>query len=64
MDAKVVGHELFYRVQKVWGITAGSVEEIKRYRQMGAQMVPWGGDFTLMNVLKTCSEELDQVPGA
>ncbi|MEM7126183.1 MAG: aldolase/citrate lyase family protein [Chloroflexota bacterium] len=49
---------------KVWGITAGSVEEIKRYQEMGAQIVPWGGDFALMNVLKTCSEELDGVPGA
>ena len=49
---------------KVWSITAGSVEEIRRYREMGAQMVPWGGDFALMNVLKNCSQELDSVPGA
>ena len=49
---------------KVWGITAGSVDEIKRYRDQGAQIVPWGGDFSLMNVLKDCSEDLDGVPGA
>ena len=49
---------------KLWGITAGSVDEIQRYREMGAQMVPWGGDFSLMNVLKDCSEDLDSVPGA
>ena len=49
---------------KLWGITAGSVDEIQRYREMGAQMVPWGGDFSLMNVLKDCSEDLDGVPGA
>ena len=49
---------------KLWGITAGSVDEIKRYRDKGAQMVPWGGDFSLMNVLKDCSEDLDSVPGA
>ena len=49
---------------KLWGITAGSVEEIKRFRGMGAQMVPWGGDFSLMNVLKGCSEDLDEVQGA
>ena len=49
---------------KLWGITAGSVDEIKRYRELGAQMVPWGGDFSLMNVLKDCSEDLDSVPGA
>ncbi len=49
---------------KVWGITAGSVEQIKRYRAMGAQIVPWGGDFALMNVLKNSSQELDEVPGS
>lgn len=49
---------------KIWGITAGSVEEIKRYRAMGAQIVPWGGDFALMNVLKQCGAELDGIDGA
>lgn len=49
---------------KIWGITAGSIDEIKHYRQMGAQMVPWGGDFALMNILQNCSVELDGVPGA
>ncbi len=49
---------------KVWGITAGSVEQIKRYRSLGAQIVPWGGDFALRTVLQTCSQELDQIPGA
>jgi 4-hydroxy-2-oxoheptanedioate aldolase len=44
-----------------WGITAGSVEDIARYRKLGAQIVPWGGDFALANVLKRCSEELDSV---
>ena len=52
------------KYNKVWGITAGSLDEIQRYRAMGAQMVPWGGDFALMNVLKQCSTDLDQVPGA
>ena len=49
---------------KLWGITAASVDDIKRFREMGAQMVPWGGDFSLMNVLKQCSADLDVVPGA
>jgi len=49
---------------KFWCITAGSLDEIKRYRQMGAQMIPCGGDFSLMNVLKECSVQLDEVPGA
>ncbi|MFT5197201.1 MAG: 4-hydroxy-2-oxoheptanedioate aldolase [Candidatus Promineifilaceae bacterium] len=46
---------------KVWARTAGSVEEIAKYREMGAQMVPWGGDFSLMNVLKEASEGLDSI---
>lgn len=49
---------------KVWGITAGSVEEIQRYRALGAQIVPWGGDFALRTVLQNCSQDLDQIPGA
>jgi 2-keto-3-deoxy-L-rhamnonate aldolase RhmA len=49
---------------KIWGITAGSLEQIQRYRSMGAQMVPWGGDFALRTVLENCSKDLDQVPGA
>jgi 4-hydroxy-2-oxoheptanedioate aldolase len=48
---------------KAWGITAASTDDIVRYRRLGAQMVPWGGDFALVNVLKRCSEELDQVLG-
>jgi 2-keto-3-deoxy-L-rhamnonate aldolase RhmA len=44
-----------------WGITAGSLEDLTRYRKLGAQIVPWGGDFALMNVLRRCSEELDGV---
>jgi len=49
---------------KMWGITAGSPEQIKRFRGMGAQMVPWGGDFALMNVLKQASSDLDSVLNA
>jgi 4-hydroxy-2-oxoheptanedioate aldolase len=49
---------------KIWGITAGSPADIQRYRAMGAQIVPWGGDFALMNVLKNCSLDLDNIPGA
>ncbi len=46
---------------KAWGVTAGSVDELARYRRLGAQMVPWGGDFALVGVLSHCSEELDGV---
>jgi 2-keto-3-deoxy-L-rhamnonate aldolase RhmA len=48
---------------KAWGRTASSIEELASYRQQGAQMVPWGGDFALMNVLREASQQLDSVPG-
>lgn len=46
-----------------WGRTAGSVEELEKFRGMGAQMLPWGGDFALMKVLENCSKELDEILG-
>ncbi len=45
---------------KVWGIAVGSLEQLKQYQGMGAQMVPWGGDFALMGVLENCRNELDK----
>jgi len=51
------------RHKKAWGITAGTLEDLARYRKMGAQMVPWGGDFHLMKVLEKCSNELNEVLG-
>jgi 4-hydroxy-2-oxoheptanedioate aldolase len=45
--------------KKVWGIAVGSLEQLKRYQAMGAQIVPWGGDFSLMSVLDARSKELD-----
>jgi 4-hydroxy-2-oxoheptanedioate aldolase len=44
-----------------WGIAVGSIEDVRRYRALGAQVVPWGSDFALRYVLKQCSEELDSV---
>ncbi len=32
---------------KAWGKTAGSLQEMEAALKMGAQMVPWGGDFAL-----------------
>ena len=46
---------------KVWARTASSIEELNRYREQGSKMIPWGGDFALMNVLRTASEQLDSV---
>lgn len=44
---------------KAWGRTASAIDELAQYRRMGAQMVPWGGDFALVKVLQACSRELD-----
>ena len=48
---------------KVWSIV-GSREQAERYRGMGAQMIPWGGDFALKDVLKNASSELDEILGS
>jgi 2-keto-3-deoxy-L-rhamnonate aldolase RhmA len=46
---------------KAWGVAVGSIENLAHYRQLGAQILPWGGDFALSRVLKECSKELDSV---
>ncbi|MBM3280476.1 MAG: 4-hydroxy-2-oxovalerate aldolase [Candidatus Handelsmanbacteria bacterium] len=51
------------RHQKAWGLPAGSPADLKRYQQMGSRLAIWGGDFSLINVLKTCSEQLDEAVG-
>jgi 4-hydroxy-2-oxoheptanedioate aldolase len=48
------------RFEKVWGIAIGSLDDLTRYRKMGAQIIPWGGDFDLLKVLETRSKELDE----
>ncbi|MEM7118065.1 MAG: aldolase/citrate lyase family protein [Chloroflexota bacterium] len=48
---------------KVWGRTASSIDEVATYHAQGAKMVPWGGDFALMNVLREASEQMDSKPG-
>ncbi len=48
------------RHRKAWGIPAGSAEDLRRYHRQGAQLVPWGGDFSLMKVLEECSKQLDE----
>ena len=48
---------------KAWGRTAGSVEDLERFIGMGAQMLPWGGDWALTKVLENSSKELDQILG-
>ena len=50
---------------KVWGCPGGSVEQIEKLHQQGAQLIAHGGEFkTLMDMLKNCSEQLDEIYGA
>ncbi|MCY3573355.1 MAG: aldolase/citrate lyase family protein [Chloroflexi bacterium] len=46
---------------KVWGRTAGAIAEVDSYRRQGSLMIPYGGDFALMNVLREASAELDDM---
>jgi len=48
---------------KAWGRTAGSVEELERFVGMGAQMLPWGGDWALTKVLEQSGVELNEILG-
>jgi 2-keto-3-deoxy-L-rhamnonate aldolase RhmA len=48
---------------KAWGTTAGTIEDLARYRRMGAQVVPWIGDFALAALLRKGREELDAALG-
>jgi len=44
---------------KAWGAAAGSLETLLGYRQQGAQVLVWGGDFLLRQALAKCSADLD-----
>jgi 2-keto-3-deoxy-L-rhamnonate aldolase RhmA len=44
---------------KAWGITAGSIDELAQRQAKGAQLIPRGGDYALMQALATWSGELD-----
>lgn len=51
------------RQGKAWGAATGSLEDIQRYRKMGAQIIPWGGEFGLCQVLADCSAQLHSALG-
>lgn len=46
---------------KVWGIAVGSHDALVRYRRMGAQLLPWGSEFSLVDLLQTRRTELDEL---
>ena len=43
-----------------WGIPAGTPELIKLYRRLGAQLLAYGGDFSLTAVLERSSQDFDE----
>lgn len=46
---------------KAWGAASGSLEDVSKYWQMGARVITWGGDFSLRQVLRDSSGQLDSV---
>ncbi|MDP6124151.1 MAG: aldolase/citrate lyase family protein [Candidatus Latescibacteria bacterium] len=47
---------------KRWGITAGTIEDLTHRRELGASMIPWGGDFGgILAALRNSSGDLDQL---
>lgn len=46
-----------------WGIPAGTPELIKQYRAMGAQLLAYGGDFSLTAVLERSNQDFDEALG-
>ena len=46
-----------------WGLPAGTPELIAQYRGQGAQMLAFGGDFALSQVLADCSADFARALG-
>jgi 2-keto-3-deoxy-L-rhamnonate aldolase RhmA len=46
------------RSGKAWGITSSGIDDVARRRDQGAQIVPHGADFSLMQMLDTWGREL------
>ena len=46
-----------------WGIPAGTPELIKQHRGMGAQLLAYGGDFSLTAVLENNSQDFGEALG-
>ncbi len=52
------------REGKAWGCPAGSIEDVARLKEMGAQLLAFGGDFmTLKNMLDDHGKKLGDVYG-
>lgn len=49
---------------KAWGAASASLEMLTSYARMGAQILPWGGDFGVCRVLQDCSAQLDSLSEA
>lgn len=51
------------RHDKCWGIAGGGQEEWKRWRQMGAQLLIGGSDFSLSKALQQAQQQMDAALG-
>lgn len=47
--------------QKAWGIYVDSEADIVHYRQLGAQILPFGHEYELLGVLEAASQALQKV---
>ena len=53
-----------HRHGKAWGCPARSQEHVRQLYDQGARLIAYGGDFcALMEMLKNCARELDEVFG-
>jgi 4-hydroxy-2-oxoheptanedioate aldolase len=55
--------EVARRHNIVWGMPAGTPEQITELRELGAQLLAYRGDFELTNVLKNSIQEFDKALG-
>ena len=58
-DAAVHVARMAREYKVAWGIAVRSIEDLSQYHRLGAQLIPWGGDFLLTGMLENCKKELD-----
>jgi 2-keto-3-deoxy-L-rhamnonate aldolase RhmA len=63
-DAIAQVAEAARRCGKAWGITSTSINDVAGRQRQGAQIVPHGSDFGLIQMLETWGRELDALDAA
>lgn len=49
------------RQEKAWGIAISAHDQLVQYYGMGAQLLPWGSEFALVEVLRSRGADLDRL---